>query len=473
MTELNRTNFGEYDFGNYGSVDVLLNSGAEEVYYTEAHEYIHRKLAGQTTSGIFLMLMRRAGKYSDKHLALEKDMKDKKRFTHEAMATFYELCLVYYREGQESFDKKVSKLKKENREYYKYFRSLEFLLEHMDHKSASELAELLAITALNIDIKGIPVKAKERKKFFSSRKNSMKYLPNTRFKELCKATKQWLCKDIDNDTLQKIVDGIAVEIDIDEEYVENMEEYVLELFKDDRYFDQISDSCKVTKNHNEIDPVLMIYPTLLNINNNPKNFPKIDDWRELYTDLSSSCFPMIIFNSAIQDGFYPIITSFINEVSERKLFQKYIFGVNENDIQDFLQNLSSPIMLIGNIDKAENFKLNQLTNIELKSFLFIDIAIVDSIEYINKYFEGGYFRIFNYMNTFSILVAVKDGHRLIQPVSINAYDSIQSLVIDKKLKLNNVEIKSNDLDEHIIQSVSEKKELDLLISIIYLNLFED
>lgn len=463
---------GEYSFRNYGSVDVISNS-VDDIYYTEAHEYTHKEFFSMTSSGNMVMMLELTERYCNEYKRLKNDLIEKMRIVHESIAMFKELCLFLENEGIDKYEERIRTMKKNSDVYYDYFSNLEFLLEYMETDKAYAVAELLAVRSLNIDIFNIPLDIKERNKFYRIPDNQIHFVPNVRFKKLCKSVKSYLEGNEESEDLQSISNSLSNTIMVNNEFLNKLKLYILNLFQGNSQFHNIKDRIEGVKIENDVDEALMLYPTLLNGHIKKDMAEFISNWRDFPLNDKAIKLPMLLFNSKFDDNFvYSIISNVYLDKNEKNI-ERFLTMIPINEISEFVNFFKPMFVMIGNINRSYLFDDHYFRKSNNRRYIFIDNAIVDSIDFINLKFENAHYRIFNYESKYSIMIIRNRNLKVIQPLSIHAYSSVKKLVNDKKLKLKEVEIQDDDLDEFVIKSKEDKFELDFLISTIYYKLYEN
>lgn len=462
--------FGEYDFGNYGSIDILENSESE-MFYTEAHEYTHRSVTGRTPFGVFVMLLRSAKKHDNLLEDLQSYLIALMKSSQESISTFTEYCLLYEHEGEEHYKKEIIKLKQSNNTYYQYFSSLEFLLEFFSPVQALEIANNIINLSFNVDLMNLPNEVllvkKERTKFFSNVDNIDSFSPNRRFKCICKSLKKNLHNKIGIEESRAYIESFKNDTHLDSKYLSKLFKFILNFYSKSKAYPHIEAGFSKFNTINEDKQLLMVYPTLLKGKVYPSTLWKPQDIKLIKDKLY---FSLLSLSDMLKDRYIASTTCIFNK--NHKSMTCHVAGIKDNEIIEFINNHRGIFLILGGQEKSYKFIKKYINESSYQFYQFIDHAVIDSINYFNENFSGGYFRIFNYMNKFSIMVIIKDDIKILQPISLRAYSSIINLVTKKELLLNGVTENDQGFDDYIIKSKNEKKELDLLISVVYFNLFQ-
>lgn len=471
MSKLN-TILGEYGFKNHFSVNVAYNVDPEEIFYTEVHEYMHSRLTMGSPYGLYVYLLTSCGRHDIKFEKLRTDLIENMRFVQEAYATFSEQCHVYLEEGKDSFLKKLLFLKENNYEYYKYYESLAFTLEHCEVEEAMLVAEIISFMSMNTRVYNIPKENKARKKFFSQKENAQKFHPNSRFKALCKMIKSVLEEEEkEKESQEKLSEWIEqnCEMDFNTDYIDLLKEDILDIYSDSNESKEIENtlskmvSFEVPKYY-----TFLTYPTTtLGKKSDVASSNKIDNWNELFEKNVKRNISFVPLSSLFINNIFGVLTFNIKDNNSKIVANSKVSYINIEEIGMFLNYKPNTIVMIGNKNLCYDFyEKNNIKN----SYQFIDEALIDSMSYINNKFEGSKYRVFNYRNTFSILLISNGSLKVLQPLSIHSLDQIKLACENGILKLQETIIKDDDFDDFLIKNSKEKKELDLIVSLIYFNL---
>ncbi|MGG4144982.1 hypothetical protein ABEW34_17840 [Paenibacillus algorifonticola] len=465
MYKYYKTILGEYNFNHHFAVDIIKNDSTE-MYYTESHEYMHSMITMSTSYGFYTYLLNLCERHEVIHKDFKKELIMNMKFIQESYATFSELCHVHIKEGKEVFLNKVEKLKATNKEYYNYYKMPAFILDYCEIEDALMFTEIIAHISMNIPVTDIPLNKKERKKFLSNGVNAQKYIPNSRYKQLLKMVKRKFEEGKDN---QEIVEWIKENnngFKYNDVYMEELKAKVLTNYLKCDNYELINNLLSNMYNFDILSyDTFLSYPTLLNQKIDMSSFESVIDWKPLFQNLTHQHFCFLFLLSIIKEGNIPFVLININKESR---YLKYISVMKDIEVQEIFHERSNVIILVGKKSLAYKLYINNSVD---SIYQFIDNALIDSIEYLNKNFSGCKYRVFNYNNKFSILLVSDGKMKIIQPVSIHAYLQIKNACEQKILKLLEVEEDANAFDNFIIKNQREKKELDTVVSLLLFNLF--
>ncbi|MGO1044574.1 hypothetical protein ACTPEO_17715 [Clostridioides difficile] len=202
--------YGVCEINGLMRVDYLQNSRLG-LNSTVAHEYIHSVLTQSTSYGQFLGLMQIISKIDNNYLDTFKSLNQNMLGIQEITALTIEYLLNYKLHGKEEFNSNTKILKLENEKYYKYLQEFNFLINEDRIDTDTKISIVFAIgrECLNINLMNIDSKLFKKnkiKKHIIHQDNSLKYLPNTRFRKIIKELKEYLSdnkgelsmKDIEN-----------------------------------------------------------------------------------------------------------------------------------------------------------------------------------------------------------------------------------------------------------------------------------
>lgn len=203
--------------GNFGICEV---NGLMRVDYVEksslgldstiSHEFIYSKLVESTSYGQALNLFRVVSEIDKQYENAFKVLNKNMIKIQEIIANSIEYLLYLKNEGKIKFESKLEVLKLENYEYYKYLMEFEYLIynENIDIDDKIKIIFYIGRECLNIDLTSIgleQLKGKKLVNFLNHQNNSIKLLPNSRFKNISKNLKKYLeendeinFKDINN-----------------------------------------------------------------------------------------------------------------------------------------------------------------------------------------------------------------------------------------------------------------------------------
>ncbi|MCD1259256.1 hypothetical protein B5M42_010445 [Paenibacillus athensensis] len=461
-----RTLLGQYGFTNFFSLDVIENN-PNFIFYTEVHEYMHTRLTLTTPYGFYVYLLNACEKYDDTYAKFRLDLVDKMRFVQEAFATFHEMCYLHIKEGKEQFSHEVGRLKSRNKEYYSYYESLAFLLDDCGVEEAAAVSAWIANLSMNVAVVNIPVHHKERKKWLSHSENAQRYLPNSRFKKICKMMKKVLAKE--PDATEQFAKWFAdynetfTDFQYDDTSINKIKSFVLQLYAESAQLDPIKAIISTMYNFNlsKYDTFLS-HPTLLNKQPDLSSYTAEPNWLSLFGQSVDARITFISLFSIIKQG----VTAFhVSHIVHNKV-ASYVSYVEDDKLAQLLMQKPNTLVLLG--QKARAYQFYQTYALE-HAYQFIDHALVDSVAYINQHFAGGRFRVFNYQNRFSVLLLSDGKLKVLQPVSIHAIDQIREACRSGFLQLAEAEKNDLEFDPFLIKNAQDKRELDVIVSLLFFN----
>jgi|GEM_PF-3489180 len=461
-----RTLLGQYGFTNFFSLDVIENN-SNHIFYTEVHEYMHTSLTLTTPYGFYVYLLNACKKHDDAYEKFRFDLVDKMRFVQEAFATFHEMCYLHIKEGKEKFLYEVGRLKSQNKKYYEYYESLAFLLNDCGIEEAAAVSAWIANLSMHVAVEHIPVHHKERQKFLSHSEHARRYIPNSRFKQICKMMKMVLAKE--PGATEQFAKWFAdhnetfTDFQHDDAQMDKLKSFVLQLYAESAHLDQIKDTLSTMYDFNisKYDTFLS-HPTLLNKQPDLSLYSAEPNWLSLFGQVVDARITFFSLFSVIKHG----VTAFhVSHILNNKA-ASYVSYVEDNKLEQLLIQKPNTIVLMG--QKARVYQFYQ-THVLEHAYQFIDHALVDSVAYINQHFAGGRFRVFNYQNRFSVLL-ISDGKlKVLQPVSIHAIDQIREACRSGFLQLAEAEKDDLEFDPFLIKNAKDKRELDVIVSLIFFN----
>lgn len=195
------TTLGVYDheFNSFATVDPSVNHKLGEDS-TILHELVHMRLTQSTSYGFLIHILFKLGKHEPRLAKTADVLQLHMLHVQEGLAVFYEMILLYEKDGKEACLSYLVDMKETDLRYYNYFKPLEFLILEHDNISIFEkleLAQSLAVFALSGELKRIrPFVYKHRLLVNEAKKDTSKFalelIPDVRFKYLIKTLEDLL-----------------------------------------------------------------------------------------------------------------------------------------------------------------------------------------------------------------------------------------------------------------------------------------
>lgn len=178
---------GVFDYSNGG----LINSEGkkERNRMVSMHETVHAQLTTTTTYGQFVQMLNKNIMFTPQYGWLKDELFSYMSRMQERIAVNIETISICINEGSQKYLDAIERLKMRNTKYYGYFRKLCSANGKVkDKESADKIANLLleiGRIALNVNLEKIPFESfsdnRDLQRFLTRDKNSLYYLPNTRF----------------------------------------------------------------------------------------------------------------------------------------------------------------------------------------------------------------------------------------------------------------------------------------------------
>ncbi len=470
---LNKELYGYYEFNNQTIINISNN--ANEMNYTELHEYIHLVLTQKTTFGAATIMLSHANTLDSSMQWLKSELINLMKAVQEGVATFAELLAVWSINGHSAYQDSVEKLRTKNQEYYDYMSFLLVLEKFIESRviSADALINdliVLALMSLTIDFTKIPEENHISKdvfiKYINTPSISKNFDPSRKFWALINSYVKTIEKyGNDSEELNNSILSLhQFKVILDEEYMIRLNAKIKFLYKSSTKKNEINkklDKLKLTTN---LPGYLAVYPTNLNIQQKMENSVKeafeFNKRFDIFCRTKTLGIYVLLFSRNFISKYFPLT---YQGYIPNEIFGTYFI---EEDLEKMHNNVfrsNIPLILLGNKDLISKYVRNHLRSYKGRIFIFIDLALIYNIDFINGIFSNSNFRIIEY-DVFSLLVINKKNLFLLQVISKNALKDIFKLIQKNELNIQQIFSNSDGFDKEIIKNKSDSDEFDLIIN---------
>lgn len=437
--------FGVCELNGLMKVDYLEKStlGLDS---TIIHELIHSKLMESTSYGqalnLFGMISGIDKKYEYPLEVLKKNMMK----VQEIIANSIEYLLYLKKEGKDKFENKVKILKIENEQYYKYLMEFKYLIYNENINIDKKITIIFHIgrECLNIDITQIDKKwlnGKKLTKFLNHQDNSIKFLPNSRFKKISKDLKKYLenNKEVNFNEIEKIIYSLPSSDKANGQVAEEIIKYIEIITEDSdrkilikKLLDRL---CVVNASLN--DPLnIQLYPL------NKRYDEKVISYKE-FCDIKSKI-PTVIFCSLAMD-------EEINRMKDNKIpYLSYSRCVYTN-VEFKTDYIIKDLNFVDILNDRKNIKVidfSSYINLEFSTMSLLkeqQLYVLSNISYIalkqsfKHILENNYkFRVINFEGFNAVIVNLQENINLILLLDSTNFSQFILDVLSKECKFEEI-----------------------------------
>ncbi len=411
---------GRYNLGNDNLIHVE-NTVHENKLITN-HEEVHKYLCGYTSYGLALIILKKNDYIDSSYNWILNYFEQNMIRMQEQIATFVEYISVYIEDGKEEYIFRLNELKA-NKRYFNYYRKLLYSdIKLDDQLNAEELKRTivaLGLLSLNINLDTIPFEEfKDEKDIqrFLTKDGNIVFLPNRRFEILFDyfyRNNQEL-----EDTVKNIIDN-SIETEDNEGIIQSARNAVERLYKSSPIYNNLMIRAN-TISINEmvvsesVDPrLLSAFPMDMSLKNQKKyniNFINLVELLKTYHRLKNE--DIVIRFEHLIAGYEDFALVTLWDLKNEKTYSsRYPIELFDAVIKDF----NVPVVFIQKkLFRQKKQKIKGLVK-QLPIYLYMDGAMVNSLEFIKKNFKGGKFLIIEKENNYAVVI-FRGAYVLIQPI---------------------------------------------------------